>query len=97
MDNKEMIEYKESFISRIKSFFRRLFGKKDNKYSYIKQEEKNDIKENIEEKQESFVNEIKVDTKVTFSLQNSKQISNDWSEDEKRFPENQEPVKFVRG
>lgn len=61
MNNKGMIEYKESFISKIKNFLKRIFGKQKEQCNYVQEISDNDIKEI---KQEKFVNEIKVDTKV---------------------------------
>ena len=61
MKNRGMIIYKESFLTKIIKFFKNLFGKKEDKY--------NTSNENIEklghkEKQDKFINEIKIDTKM---------------------------------
>ena len=65
MNNNGMIEYKEGFISKIKKFFKRLFGKQEEQYNHIQEEQPiNEIKEERQEKQDSFLNEIKVDTKA---------------------------------
>lgn len=69
MSNNGMIEYKESFISKIKKFFKRLFGKQEEQYNYIQEEQPiNEIKEERLEKQYRFTNEIKVDAKVVDSV-----------------------------
>lgn len=55
---KEIIEYKDSFISKIKKFIKNLFGIKDNVKEDINEQkeisnmEKNDFKESIEIKQD---------------------------------------------
>lgn len=64
MNNNGMIEYKEGFISKIKKFFKRLFGKQEERYNYIQEEKSiNEIKEERQEEQYSFANEIKVNKK----------------------------------
>lgn len=69
MNNNEMIEYKEGFISKIKNFFKKLFGKQEEQHNYIQKEKNiNEIKEVRQEKQDSFINEIKVDTKIVDSV-----------------------------
>ena len=55
--SKEMVEYKENFISKIKKFFKNLFsGKEDIRESTVKKQlynvEKNNFRENIEVKQD---------------------------------------------
>ncbi len=66
MNNNGMIEYKGGFIFKIKSFFKRLFEKKEEQYNYIQEEQLiNEIKDEIQDK---FVSEIKVDTKVVDSV-----------------------------
>ena len=60
----EMIEYKESFITKIRKFFKKLFGRtieKENDLQQISTEKTNEVKQDI--KQNRFINEIKVDTK----------------------------------
>ena len=61
MNNNGMIEYKESFISKIKNFFKRIFGKQEKQYNYIEERPINKIEK---EKQDAFFNDIRVDTKV---------------------------------
>lgn len=63
MNNNGLIEYKESFITKIRNFFRRLFGKKEEQHNYIQEKSVNEITEEKEEKQ-SFINDIKVDSKI---------------------------------
>ena len=55
--SKEIIEYKESFLSKIKNFFRNLFAKKEVKQDNVKIKTthnivKNKFKENVEIKQD---------------------------------------------
>ncbi len=57
MKNNEMIKYKESFIYKIKSFFKKIFGRQ--KYSNIQEE-----LVNKEEKKNSFIDTLKVDEKL---------------------------------
>ena len=63
--SKEMINYKENFITKIKKFFKKLFCVKENKQEDTKREinniEKNNFRENIEIKQdEEELNIIKL-------------------------------------
>lgn len=71
MKNNGMIEYKESFISKIKKFFKKFLGKKEEQNSYSYQENIDEIKqEKIEEEHEldsnqnQFISNIKVDSNV---------------------------------
>ena len=57
MKNNEMIKYKESFIYKIKSFLKKIFGRQ--KYSNIQEE-----LVNKEEKKNSFIDTLKVDEKL---------------------------------
>lgn len=59
MKNKGMIKYKESFIYKIKSFFKKIFGKQ--KYSNIQEEF---VNQEVKEKQNSFIDTLKVDDKL---------------------------------
>lgn len=59
MKNKGMIKYKESFIYKIKSFFKKIFGKQ--KYSNIQEEV---VNQEVKEKQNSFIDTLKVDDKL---------------------------------
>ena len=69
MNNKGMIEYKESFISKIKNFFKNLFGNKkqeNNDIQTICDEKEQEEKTN--EREEKFLKEIKVDTDVSSAV-----------------------------
>ena len=61
MNNNGIIEYKENFINKIKDFFKRIFGRRKEQYNYSQEEFTNKIEE---EKQNDFINNTKVDTKV---------------------------------
>ncbi len=64
MNNNGLIEYKESFITKIKNFFKRLFGKNNIQYDNI-QEVPNDTANEFDndEKKDKFVTELKVDSR----------------------------------
>lgn len=69
MDNKGMIEYKESFISKIKNFFKNLFGNKKqecNNIQIIAIEKEQKIKSN--EREEKFLKEIKIDENISSTV-----------------------------
>ena len=51
-----MVEYKESFFTKIKNFFKTIFGKQKNKNDNIDKEFPNEVKKSS---QNSFFNEIK--------------------------------------
>lgn len=59
MKNKGMIKYKESFIYKIKSFFKKIFGKQ--KYSNIQE---GFVNQEVKEKQNSFIDTLKVNDKL---------------------------------
>lgn len=61
MNNNGMIEYKEGIISKIKNFFKKLFENQE-------KQQINEIKGKKEEKQENFINGIKVDGQVVDSV-----------------------------
>lgn len=68
MDNKSMVQYKESFFSKIGKFFKNLFGKKEEKIEEIKEIQSEDIEQtkevvNENEQKSKFFNDIKVETK----------------------------------
>lgn len=64
MNNNGLIEYKESFITKIRKFFKRIFGKKDNQDSSIQEQNNVNISESInEENKDSFITELSVDDK----------------------------------
>lgn len=67
-NNYGMINYKESFIAKIKKCFKRLFGKKEEQYNYVQQESVNEIVEGKNERQSDFIDNIKVDTKAVNSI-----------------------------
>lgn len=60
MNNNGLIEYKESFITKIRDFFRRLFLEKEEQHNYIQEKSVNEITE----EKPSFINDIKVDSKT---------------------------------
>ena len=68
MNNNGLIEYKESFITKIRNFFKRIFGKKDNQNKM--QEESNvNISESInDKKKDSFINELIVDDNNIYNV-----------------------------
>ena len=68
MSNNGMIEYKESFITKIKNFFKRLFGQSEKKYNYNQEKLVNEITEKKQERQSDFIGNIKVDTKAVNSV-----------------------------
>lgn len=69
MNNNGLIEYKESFITKIRNFFKRLFGKKDNQYNNIQEKSNVNISESInEENKDSFITELSVDDKKINSV-----------------------------
>lgn len=68
MNNNGMIEYKESFITKIKNFFKRLFGQSEKQNNYIQEKPVNEITEEKQERQSNFIGNIKVDTKVVNSV-----------------------------
>ena len=64
MNNNGLIEYKESFITKIRKFFKRIFGKKDEQYNSIQEQTNVNISESInDEKKDSFITELSVDDK----------------------------------
>lgn len=64
MNNNGLIEYKESFITKIRKFFKRIFGKKDNQDSSIQEQINVNISESVnEEKKDGFKTELIVDDK----------------------------------
>lgn len=66
MNNKGMTVYKESFISKIKDFFKKLFGNKKQEYNSIQtisDEKEQEIKTNV--KEDGFLKEIKVNSNVS--------------------------------
>ena len=72
MNNNGIIKYKESFITKIKKFFKKLFERKEEQYNYVQQEPVNEIAEEKNERQSDFIDNIKVDTKVANSVTDKK-------------------------
>ena len=63
MNNKEIIEYKESFISKIKKYFKNLFKNKKDENDYVEEISNcNDTEIATAQKESEFFNDIKVDT-----------------------------------
>lgn len=64
MENKQLIKYKESFISKIKRFFFNLFkGKKETYVQETSDEINADVKKtNFDEEENKFFNDLKVDS-----------------------------------
>lgn len=64
MENKQLIKYKESFISKIKRFFFNLFkGKKETHVQETSNEIDDDVKKtNFDEEENKFFNDLKVDS-----------------------------------
>ena len=70
MEDKKMIEYKETFISKIKKFFKKLFSNKNKaneEQTQVQEEiqiEESESKqeESTEEKKNTFFNEIKINS-----------------------------------
>ena len=69
MKNNEMIEYKENFITKIKKFFNKIFGKSEKQYKVIQE---NLVNEMTEEKPSNFIDHIKVDIKAVNFLTEKK-------------------------
>lgn len=62
-DNKGMILYKESFISKIKKFFKNLFSNKNQEKQIVqKTHEEKEQKAILDEAENKFLKEIKVET-----------------------------------
>ena len=67
MNKNEMIEYTESFITKMRKFFKRLFEKRERQYNYGHQEPAYELAEEKERKSD-FIGNIKVDTKAVNSV-----------------------------
>ena len=64
MNNNGLIEYKESFITKLRKFFKKLFGKKDNQYNIIQEKTNENVSESInDEKKDNFISELRVEDK----------------------------------
>lgn len=64
MNNNGLIEYKESFISKIKNLFKRIFGESEEQYNYMQEEHINELKKN-NYWQNNISNDLKVNIKAT--------------------------------
>lgn len=67
MNNNGLVEYKESFVLKIRKLFKRIFGKSEESYKHINHTQK---ESKIESKaddflQDIFVNDLKVDVNAT--------------------------------
>ncbi len=60
MQNNGMIVYKESFISKIKNFFRKIFIKENKQNNYIKEKTTDMSNSQV---QDNFMSDLKVDAK----------------------------------
>lgn len=65
MNNNGMIEYKESFITRLNNFFKKLFSKQNIQHNNIQQEMSNKRVNHLaeDEKKDDFINGLKLDEK----------------------------------
>lgn len=62
MKNEEIVVYKDSFITRIRKFFRKLFVRRINQYNNIKKISNENINESVDdEKRDKFITELIVD------------------------------------
>ena len=69
MNNNGLIEYKESFITKIKNFFKRLFVRKNNQYNNIQEISNENISKAInEEKKDDFITKLSVDDRKINNL-----------------------------
>ncbi len=64
MENKQLVEYKEGFISKVRKFFKNLFRKNKHDYSYT--QEVNSVNNQAINKtnEDRFLNDIKVDNNI---------------------------------
>jgi hypothetical protein len=62
-NNNGLIEYKESFISKIKKFFKVVFGKSEGNDNYMPKESINELNKN-NDWQNNIINDLKVDAKT---------------------------------
>lgn len=60
--NNGIVEYKESFITKIKNFFKNLFGKKQYNYSNFADNVKEIESAKNDESQDKFFEDLKIDT-----------------------------------
>jgi hypothetical protein len=64
MNNNGIIEHKESFISKIKKIFKGIFEKKEKQNNYAQVNSLSEPKQEKDELQSGFVNDLKVDSKA---------------------------------
>lgn len=64
MENKQLIEYKENFISKVRKFFKNLFGKNQHDYSSIQEIEHTNNQAVSKTNEDRFLNDIKVDNSI---------------------------------
>lgn len=64
MNNNGLIEYKENFISKIKNFFKEIFGKSKEHYNHMQKESINELKKD-NNLQNNIINDLKVNVKAT--------------------------------
>ena len=64
MNNNGLIEYKETFISKIRNLFKRIFGKSEEQYNYMQEEYINKLKKD-NNLQNNIINDLKVNVKAT--------------------------------
>ena len=72
MNNNGMIEYKENFMTRIKKIFKKMLGKKEEQYNYVRQEPVNKKSDRLSDFISDFIDNIKIDTKVVNSVTDKK-------------------------
>ena len=72
MSNNGMIEYKESFITKIKNLFKRLFRQSEKQYNYVQEKPVKEIIKEKHERQSDFMDNIKIETKTVNSVNDKK-------------------------
>lgn len=74
MENKQLIEYKEGFMSKVRKFFKNLFGKNKHGYNYIKELESINSQAVNKTNEDKFLNDIKVDNSIVSKEINQKKF-----------------------
>lgn len=64
MNNSGLIEYKESFITKIKKFLKKFLRKKEEQYNYVHEQPTNKVNQEENKTKNDFTYDIKVDTKA---------------------------------
>ena len=64
MENKQLIEYKENFISKVRKFFKNLFWKNKQDYSSIQEIKHTNNQAISKTNEDRFLNDIKVDNSI---------------------------------